>query len=1159
MATRLFKSIHRKGLILAILLFSCFSYSVWGAQDQESGKDKYDFTYTYTRTNSSSQEEESVYIYFYINDEATVTVIYGDTDPSDDKPTDNLYYEGDYNGVVVIPEKVTYIDPDTEEETEYTVTGIHEDAFKQCYNLTSVTIPSTVTSIGTKAFYHCTSLTEVKNFDSETSTVTSIGDQAFEGCTELITADVFSSNLTSIGWQAFYDCEALTIESLDLSTVTSIGRKAFYKCVGIGSFTLSTSLDKIEYQVFQGCNISSITIPESVTVIEHMAFQGSGLTNIEIPATVTVIEYQAFYQCRDLTEVTLNEGLETIGYSAFEYSGITSVTIPESVTTWEISTSADPNGSYAFANCTSLEKVTFQEGLTSIGSYAFEGCSNSNFTTITIPESMEEIGDGAFSGCSSLASLIYNAKACISFGENVFLNCGALTTLTIGTTVQVLPKAFDELTHLVTINYNPTYESVTIKDSDGTEVDLSTNQKSLFVNATGLTTVTIGEGVVNLPDYIFASCTVKEVTINSSNNVLSSIGDYVFYNCSSLQTVTKLQTSITTLGTHIFDGCTQLTAVEGFTDLEITEIPAYTFNNCQKLLLTSLPSTVQKIDDYAFYNCHKIGTSESDNDIEFVFKNNLNYIGEYAFYYCNGITSLKIEGNITHIGYEAFYYIPIQTLTIGENVRILSYGLHDEKAMSNVETFNYNAINAKVYTVNNYEVTDDEATSCMFNLNDLTTVNIGSSVESIPAYIFKGMRNITSDIDIPESLKSIGQSAFQDCEQIEHVNYLENSQLTKIENSTFASCYALEAISFPDKLETIDDAAFENCSSLTSIHIPGSVSNIGNSAFRYCSKLETVFEDRSLDDLEEKGAAITDGFAFNGVSENCFLVVPEDGARFYTSAGTYGATVPLKSNWYSISAGGEGAGIPFMREDKVTIDITTAEGYVTHYSPYSYTLPEGWICGVITGVTNKETGELDIDWEYAIDNVVPAGSSVLIKNVDGDNSYPCPTRNTRYADDDEAVSESGSIMLGTVDPTTTDYTYALDEDGDKTTDNYKFYKLSYIKNKDGVKELGFYWGAALGAPFPINPTNADGATYATGSKLAWMAVDTSSPINIKSFYPVNENATGIEEIEMSGSEGSQYGVDGSSKDVIYNLQGIRVNNMSKKGIYIINGKKVAIK
>ncbi|MCD8202067.1 MAG: leucine-rich repeat domain-containing protein, partial [Prevotella sp.] len=400
------------------------------------------------------------------------------------------------------------------------------------------------------------------------------------------------------------------------------------------------------------------------------------------------------------------------------------------------------------------------------------------------------------------------------------------------------------------------------------------------------------------------------------------------------------------------------------------------------------------------------------------------------------------------------------------------------------------------------------------------------------------------DIQIPSTLESIGKHAFDGCKAITKVKNLENSQLKEIEEYTFNDCEALEAISFPNMLEEIGDYAFQTCSSLTEIHIPGSVNSIGTSAFRNCSSLETVYEDRSLDDLEKNGAAEAKGSSFGGVPTNCFLVVPEDGARFYTNNNEYGATVPTKAYWNSIS-NGVSSEIPFMREKTVTIDITTAEGYVTHYSPYSYTLPDDWKYGIITGA-DDDTGELSITWKNT-NKVVPAGSSVLIKRESGDESYPCETFNNNYETDAETVSTSNSKMHGTVDLETTDNTNV---DGVET--GYKFYKLSYIKNEYGVKELGFFWGAEDGGAFPIIPTTE--TTYEKGVKLAWLALESNSSSPVKAFYPLDANATGIESIEVNDSESATE--NGTGKDVIYNLQGMKVNEITHKGIYIVNGKKV---
>ena len=128
-------------------------------------------------------------------------------------------------------------------------------AFSDCSGLTSLTIPSSVTSIGEYAFDGCSGLTSL----TIPSSVTSIGESAFDGC----------SGLTS-----------LTIPS----SVTSIGGSAFFGCSGLTSFTIPSSVTSISYCAFLGCSgLTSFTIPSSVTSIGWGAFCGcSGLTSIYV-------------------------------------------------------------------------------------------------------------------------------------------------------------------------------------------------------------------------------------------------------------------------------------------------------------------------------------------------------------------------------------------------------------------------------------------------------------------------------------------------------------------------------------------------------------------------------------------------------------------------------------------------------------------------------------------------------------------------------------------------------------------------------------------------------------------------------------------------------------------------------------------------------------
>src|SRR5664280_2036772 len=131
----------------------------------------------------------------------------------------------------------------------YPVTSIGDRAFygTQGHLLTSVTIPSSVTSIGNYAFVECTGLTSV----TIPSSVTSIGDSAFAGCTGL-TSVTIPSSMTSIGQWAFEYCSGLTSVTIP-SSVTSIGDWAFVRCTGLTAAYFLGNAPAGTSDMFQSC------------------------------------------------------------------------------------------------------------------------------------------------------------------------------------------------------------------------------------------------------------------------------------------------------------------------------------------------------------------------------------------------------------------------------------------------------------------------------------------------------------------------------------------------------------------------------------------------------------------------------------------------------------------------------------------------------------------------------------------------------------------------------------------------------------------------------------------------------------------------------------------------------------------------------------------
>ena len=242
--------------------------------------------------------------------------------------------EGKYSGDIIIPEKVRGNDG-----VEYIVASLGASCFEGCKNLTSITIPSSVTSLG---------------------------DHCFDGCWGL-TSITIPSSVTSLGGSCFRSCSCLTSITIP-SSVTSLGWSCFSSCSGLTSITIPSSVTSLGEGCFSGCSrLTSITIPSSVTSLGGSCFSGcSRLTSITIPSSVTSLGLSCFSGCSGLTSITIPSSVTSLGESCFEgCSGLTSITIPSSVTSL---------GAWCFYDCKNLETVYFK------GKYC-----RSNYANLKIP------------------------------------------------------------------------------------------------------------------------------------------------------------------------------------------------------------------------------------------------------------------------------------------------------------------------------------------------------------------------------------------------------------------------------------------------------------------------------------------------------------------------------------------------------------------------------------------------------------------------------------------------------------------------------------------------------------------------------------------------------------------------------------------------------
>lgn len=247
-----------------------------------------------------------------------------------------------------------------------TVTRIEWGTFQECSNLTTVTWPSSVEIIESKTFLNCENL---KEFVIPAG-VKEIQEDAFSGCSSLKEINIPSS-VKIIEDRAFQSCSSLT--KIDIPDTTALeggywlSSGTFSGCSSLKEVHLPSNLTFVHSSMFSGCSsLTNIDIPAGVTEIGDSAFVGSGLTQIDIPASVSIIGNSAFRLCDSLKEIAIPTGVKIIGYETFAHcSSLSKVEIPSGV---------ELISARAFQDCASLEQITIPSTVTDIQTLAFDGC-----------------------------------------------------------------------------------------------------------------------------------------------------------------------------------------------------------------------------------------------------------------------------------------------------------------------------------------------------------------------------------------------------------------------------------------------------------------------------------------------------------------------------------------------------------------------------------------------------------------------------------------------------------------------------------------------------------------------------------------------------------------------------------------------------------------
>ena len=750
------------------------------------------------------------------------------------------------------------------------VSKLGNNALKQNMKLTKLNIENII-AFGTTVFNGCSNL---KEFDLGTATELKVN--CFGGATYVET--VIGANLTQIGNQAFQNCRNLKNLIIDWTKITSIGNNAFENCINLEfkvyqnnngtmevvdtnefvlgnsetTLTLGTNVFRNAFQPNenQTTKIDTIRFASSLAngkISDYTFYMARSIKTIIFDKPLTQIGNYAFNTCVDLEEIKgagfVTENITAIGNNAFE--NCRKLVINNNQFVVGNSSSALTVGVSAFKNMLKLEKVEFNQELTTIGSALFQGCVNLKEVIFKAGEDglslITEVGANAFNGCIVLKSINYRKadNSLIDFDlENAtiknyaFANCKNLEwteTLRIGTLNE-------------TYTFQNNYKLKNVIVNAGTTV-----ANYVFDGCLNLKTVALPSTIVTFGTQAFNNCINLTNLLSSEDTTkgfnlenVTALNTRAFYNCVNLSLGIEnngnvVLNNLTTFGTYVFGNNYNLKNITFKNNLPSTTIPEATFQNCINLNSITMTNNVTVIGKYAFDNCYVLETIKDEQNIKLDFSS-VTTINDYAFNNCQSLvldlklSALKTLGaNYVFQNAKSLNSVDFDTATITSLGQYLFYGCEKLQTVK---------FSSKIASIGNY--TFANCYSLKLNGEDfkqITTMGTGC---------FANCQSITKVI-LGKDLTTIGANAFENCVSLKTLTYEENPKLTTIGNYAFNGCVSLINVKLPSTLKTINQYAFQSCTLLTLIELDRDDKNtsltISSNVFNGQTKTFFVFEN----------------------------------------------------------------------------------------------------------------------------------------------------------------------------------------------------------------------------------------------------------------------------------------------------------------------------